>query len=114
MAPNKYDLQASYDNGRKSVEFAYALQPYSSVADKDITITNEELTAAYNKDKERYKQDAHRTIKYISVEIVPSEADYKTTEEKSMHCVKLSLRPKTWADSLLSTPMFLTAKLMWP
>lgn len=24
MAPNKYDLQASYDNGRKSVEFAYA------------------------------------------------------------------------------------------
>lgn len=82
MAPNKYDLQASYDNGRKSVEFAYALQPYSSVADKDITITNEELTAAYNKDKERYKQDAHRTIKYISVEIVPSEADYKTTEEK--------------------------------
>lgn len=39
MAPNKYDLQASYDNGRKSVEFAYALQPYSSVADKDITIT---------------------------------------------------------------------------
>ncbi len=82
MAPNKYDLQASYDNGRKSVAFDYALQPYSSISDNDITITNEELAAAYNKDKERYKQDAHRTIKYIAVEIVPSEADYKTTEEK--------------------------------
>lgn len=82
MAPNKYDLQASYDNGRKSVAFDYALQPYSSLSDNDITITNEELTAAYNKGKERYKQDAQRTIKYIAVEIVPSEADYKTTEEK--------------------------------
>ncbi len=82
MAPNKYDLQASYENGRESVAFNYALQPYSSVADNDITITNEELAAAYNKDKERYKQDAHRTIKYIAVDIVPSEADYKTTEEK--------------------------------
>lgn len=82
MAPNKYDLQASYDNGHKSVAFDYALQPYSSLSDNDITITNEELTAAYNKGKERYKQDAQRTIKYIAVEIVPSEADYKTTEEK--------------------------------
>ena len=53
MAPNKYDLQASYENGRKSVAFNYALQPYSSVADKDITISNEELTAAYNKNKTR-------------------------------------------------------------
>ncbi|MCD7710511.1 MAG: SurA N-terminal domain-containing protein [Porphyromonadaceae bacterium] len=82
MAPNKYDLQASYENGNTTVAFDYALQPYTSVSDGDITISDEEISAAYNKEKNRYKQDAHRTIKYITVEITPSEADDQTTGEK--------------------------------
>ena len=82
MAPNKYDLQASYDNTRRTVQFDYALQPYTSVSNDDVTVTNEKITAAYNQNKERYQQKAGRTIKYIAVEIVPSEADYKATEAK--------------------------------
>ena len=82
MAPNKYDLQASYDAARRTVQFDYALQPYTAVSNDDVTVSNEELSAAYHKNKERYKQDANRTIKYIAVDIVPSEADYKATEKK--------------------------------
>lgn len=82
MAPNKYDLQASYDNTRRTVEFNYAMQPYTSVSNDDVTVSAEELKAAYNKNKETYKQNANRTIKYIAVDIVPSMADYKATEDK--------------------------------
>ncbi|MBQ8423792.1 MAG: SurA N-terminal domain-containing protein [Coprobacter sp.] len=82
MVPNKYDLQASYDNTRRTVEFNYAMQPYTSVSNDDVTVSAEELKAAYNKNKETYKQNANRTIKYIAVDIVPSEADYKATEDK--------------------------------
>ncbi len=82
MAPNKYDLQASYDNSRRTVEFNYALQPYTSVSNDDVTVSAEDLNATYNAKKENYKQNASRTIKYIAVDIVPSEADYKATEDK--------------------------------
>lgn len=82
MAPNKYDLQASYDNTRRTVEFNYAMQPYTSVSNDDVTVSAEELKAAYNKNKETYKQNANRTIKYIAIDIVPSMADYKATEDK--------------------------------
>ncbi|WP_455497153.1 peptidylprolyl isomerase [Coprobacter sp.] len=82
MAPNKLDLEAAYDGSKNSVDFAYAEQPYSSIADSTVVISESELKDLYNKEKKNFKQDEKREIKFFAVDIIPSQADYKMTEEK--------------------------------
>lgn len=82
MAPNKLDLKAAYDNGKSSVDFAYVEQPYTSIADSTIAVSESELKNLYNKEKENFKQEEKREVKFFSVDIVPSQGDYKLTEEK--------------------------------
>ena len=49
---------------------------YASVDNKDYPVSEEELKARYEKEKNQFKLDRElRSIHYISVDIVPSEAD---------------------------------------
>ena len=82
MAPNKLDLEAAYNGAKNSVDFAYAEQSYTSIPDSTVVISESELKDLYNKQKENFKQDEKREVKFFAVDIVPSEGDYKTTEEK--------------------------------
>lgn len=82
IMPNKLDLQAAYDAGKESVNFLYAVQPYSSISDSSVTIGKAELQKLYDSKKELFKQDETREIKYFIVDINPSAEDYKLTEEK--------------------------------
>ena len=50
--------------------------PYAAVTDSTITVSNDEIKALYKKKKEMYKQMMEtRDIKYIDVQVVPSDAD---------------------------------------
>lgn len=82
IMPNKLDLQASYDAGKESVNFLYAMQSYSTIPDSSVTIGKDELKKLYDAKKELFKQDETREIKYFIVNINPSPEDYKLTEEK--------------------------------
>ena len=48
-----------------------------------IAVSDSELKAEYNKMKSFYKTPERRSIKYITVNIVPSEADYAKAKEKA-------------------------------
>ena len=82
LTPNKLDLENSFEEGKTSANIAYALQPYTSIADSTIAISDSELKAEYNRVKDFYKMPEHRVIKYITLNIVPSEADYAKAKEK--------------------------------
>ena len=82
IMPNKLDLQSAYEAGKESVDFLYAVQPYSSIPDSSVTIEPAALQKLYNSRKELFKQDETRNIKYFVVDINPSAEDYKLTEEK--------------------------------
>ena len=82
LQPNDLDLEASFNESLNMVDFVYASQMYTAIPDSTVTVTDKEMQAMYDKKKETFKRDASRQIKYISVNIVPSEADYKITEEK--------------------------------
>lgn len=82
ITPNKLDLENSFEESKTSANIAYALQPYTSIADSTIAISDSELKAEYDKVKEFYKMPERRAIKYITVDIVPSEADYAKAKEK--------------------------------
>lgn len=82
LQPNDLDLEASFNESLNMVDFIYASQMYTAIPDSAVTVTDKEIKAMYDKQKETFKRDASRQIKYVAVDILPSEADYKTTEEK--------------------------------
>jgi peptidyl-prolyl cis-trans isomerase D len=64
-----------------TVDFSYVMKNYSSVPDADITITDSEVKAYFEKHKENYKRTAQRDIEYVIFDVTPSEDDIQETEK---------------------------------
>ena len=82
MAPNKVDAEMGFVAQTKSVDVAYVMQPYSTIADSTVEVSKSDLQAEYNNVKARYEIPETRTIRYIAVDVVPSADDYAKVEEK--------------------------------
>lgn len=82
MAPNKIDAEMAFAAQTRTVDVAYAMQPYTSIADSTIAVSNSDLKAEYDKVKARYEMPETRTIRYISVNVAPSKEDYAKVEEQ--------------------------------
>jgi len=48
---------------------------YSSMSDSTVKVSDDELKAYYEKNKEKYKQENNRNIEYVSFPVVASKAD---------------------------------------
>ncbi len=81
VTPNKLDLEASFNDNKTIADIAFAVQRYGTVADSLVTVTDNELKAEYNKLKETFKTPETRLVKYIAVNVVPSETDRVEAEE---------------------------------
>lgn len=82
MAPNKIDAEMAFAAQTRTVDVAYAMQPYTSIADSTIAVSNSDLKAEYDKVKARYEMPETRIIRYISVNVAPSKEDYAKVEEQ--------------------------------
>lgn len=81
IMPNKLDIQAAHEGSKVSADFAWARQSYSTIPDSTVTISQSDIKKLYSEQKNRFKQDEKRVVKYFIMDILPSEQDYKTTEE---------------------------------
>ena len=63
-----------------TVDFSYIMKSYNSVADSVVNITERDVNAYFEKNKENYKRTAQRDIEYVVFDITPSEDDTKETE----------------------------------
>ncbi|MDO5571060.1 MAG: SurA N-terminal domain-containing protein [Bacteroidales bacterium] len=82
IMPNSLDVKAQFEGGVTSVDFVYAKQNLSTIPDSAVTVSKSEITKYYDKVKDlRFKQDATRSIKYFSVDILPSEEDFAAANE---------------------------------
>ncbi len=81
VQPNNLDVENSFEDARVSANIAYVLKPFTTVADSTIEVSNNELKAEYNKMKSMFKTPERRSIKYITVNVVPSEADFAKAKE---------------------------------
>ncbi len=70
-------LEVEVDNFERSnqVDFDYVLLKYETIADADIKITDSDIKAYYNENKDKYEQKATRDIRYVTFEVKPSERD---------------------------------------
>ena len=76
ITANVIDAKATFDETAESSDIVYAMQPYASVADSLVTVSDSEIDKLYNQRKSVYKQKESKLIKYIAVDIRPSKQDY--------------------------------------
>ena len=81
LKANSLEAEFAFNNRENGVSAEYAMQPYFTVADSLVKVSDSDLKKLYKQHKEQYKQTPNRAIKYITFEIVPSEDDFKAAEE---------------------------------
>ena len=73
---NPVAAEYNFNARNNHAEVAYAVVPFSSVADSLVKVSNSGIKKLYDAKKELYKQNAEtRAIKYIDVTVKPSQAD---------------------------------------
>ncbi len=80
VAANKLDARDAFDGTAESADIVYAMQAYSSIPDSTVTVSKGEMEKLYNQRKEAFKQTESKVIKYIAVNIVPSQDDYNKAQ----------------------------------
>lgn len=71
----KWYAENTYNEKNVKFSFDYVAIPYSSIADSTIKISDEEIQAYINKNKEKFKQEESRKIEYVVITVKPSAAD---------------------------------------
>ena len=73
---NPVSAEASFNDQSVESSILLASLPYSGVNDSEVTVTDDDLKAKYNEQKEMYKQNVEtRDIKYVQYQVVASAAD---------------------------------------
>lgn len=80
VGANKLEAKESFEENAKSADIVYAMQAYATVPDSTIEVSNSELKALYDQRKELFKQKETKVVKYLAVDIRPSQEDYKAVE----------------------------------
>ena len=80
LKANSLDAEYAFDARQKGVSAEYVMQPYYSVADSLVKVSDRDIKKLYAQHKEQYKQTPNRAIKYVAFDIVPSEDDFKAAE----------------------------------
>ena len=81
IGANKLDAKESFEENAKSADIAYAMQAYSTISDSTIQVSKGEVEKLYNQRKELFKQKETKVVKYISVDIRPSQEDYNNAQK---------------------------------
>ena len=76
LISNPVSAKALYDAQNIESDIILASVNYSTMEDTQVKVSDDELKAAYNKDKEKYKQlEETRDIKYVEFQVEASPAD---------------------------------------
>ena len=77
IVANSLDAKAVHEETTVNMDFDFVSQPYTSVMDSSIVVSDSEIKALYEKRKEEFKQTEARIISYIAVNISPSQEDIR-------------------------------------
>jgi peptidyl-prolyl cis-trans isomerase D len=99
----KAEAEHLYHAQSDVAEVKYLYVPYFVISDSAAQVSDADYQDFYNKNKERFKTEETRDIKYVSVPVVPSERDTAAVREalnKSIADLKASTTPAK--DSVLA------------
>ncbi len=80
LKANSLDAEFAFNARQNGVSAEYVMQPYFTVADSLVKVSESDIKKLYKQHKPQYKQTPNRAIKYVAFDIVPSEDDFKAAE----------------------------------
>ncbi len=80
VGASKIEAKYNFDARKMSGDVNYVVQPYAFISDSTIKVSDSEIKALYEKQKELFKQEENRSIKYVSFEVTPLQEDFKEAE----------------------------------
>lgn len=81
LKANSLDAEYAFNSRQNGVSADFVMQPYYSVADSLVKVSDSDIKKLYKQHKSQYKQTPNRAIKYVAFDIVPSEDDFKAAKE---------------------------------
>jgi len=103
---NQLDAQTLYNDVATTRHFQYAAKDIASVTDEQVEVTDEDLRAAWNENKEMYRlSEPVRSIDYIMVNIEPSQAD-RLAGTKEVEDALLALNAAPGTDMVAANSKF--------
>ena len=76
IVANSLDAKAAFNDNIVNVDFDIVSQLYYMIPDTEVEVSDAEVAKLYESRKNNFKQEHAKVINYITVNIVPSEADY--------------------------------------
>ena len=103
---NELDAQNLYNDVATTRHFQYAAKDLASVTDDQVEVTDADLRAAWNENKEMYRlNEPVRSIDYIMVRIEPSQAD-RVAGTKDVEDALLALNSAAGTDMVAANSKF--------
>lgn len=81
ITANSLDAKMDFDASANIYDVDYVVQSYFTIPDSTVKVSDSEIKALYNKRKEQFKQEASRSINYITFSVKPSQEDYSEAEK---------------------------------
>ena len=76
LLTNPVSAKMAFDQQNEESNILIAAVPYSSIKDNDVQVSDADLKAKYNEQKEQFKQYVEsRDIKYVDFQVVASKSD---------------------------------------
>ncbi len=80
ITANSLEAKTNFESRKVSVDVAYVVQPYFTMPDSAVSVSNSDIKDRYNKEKEQFKQDANFSMNYVAFDIKPLPEDFKEAE----------------------------------
>lgn len=99
---NPISAKSNFEGRTNQTDIVLAGLPFSTIEDKDVTPTDEEINAKYNEYKEAFYQAAEtRDIKYIDVLVKASKADEEALNKDMAEYAEALQKPDAVIESVV-------------
>ncbi|MDQ3290635.1 MAG: SurA N-terminal domain-containing protein [Bacteroidota bacterium] len=82
------EAKRALEEQNNKVNIKYLLVPFSSINDSSIKVTDDQLQAYFDKNKDKYKVEEGRSVEYVTIPVQPSKEDSLATKEEFDQVVK--------------------------
>jgi peptidyl-prolyl cis-trans isomerase D len=76
-----YQANEAVEEKSAEVDFAFVAKRYTEISDSLISISEGDVKEYYNENKDKYKQEASRSIAYVAWDVVASPEDNEMTQK---------------------------------
>lgn len=80
IVSNAIEAKANFESNAPIVNVNYIMQPYYTIPDTAVSVSEKEIKARYNKQLNQYKQESNVSINFVSFTIKPDKIDFDEAE----------------------------------